>query len=137
MSWRVGCNVLSGLGIVALLACVDDPTGLSPADVAGTYALVAYQGASIPAITHAEPGQRLVAVWSGDLILREDRSFAMGVVEREATLTTVDERIAIRQGTYTVAGQQVSFAASEPFTGDVRSDTLMLTIAGVSYRFVK
>ena len=120
---------------LVLLACGDSPPPLEPPeDYAGTYEMIAINGAPLPFLLLEDDDGDTVEVISGAVVLRADQSFEDRAMLRftEAGVALPDEADVIT-GTFTVTGGRVRFTTSEGFTYEavVAGDVMTQTFDGI------
>lgn len=96
-------------------ACGEDKTVTGPASVAGSYHLDTVNGAPLPAVV-AQLGTSKVEVTQGTLSLNSDDTFSGNLETRTTSGSSVTTDQNPVNGTYTVAGNVMTFNFSDGST---------------------
>lgn len=117
----------SAVAPALIAACGDSTT--SPSDLAGTYAMVSYNGQSLPYTDNSDPRYTSILT-DGQLVLQSDRTYRIDVSYRDidrstgsaATFSDSDT------GTYTLSGATITLRSDDAtvgtFSGSVSSSTI-------------
>lgn len=120
-------------------ACGGDPTGIDDSPVVGLFTLTTIAGAPLPYTVQQSSGYRL-EITGGHIDLRADRTFTISFSLRESNATDVVESDQAGPGTYTRAGNVITFTVTqtqETFSGRLDGSTLTIREGGISIVYEK
>jgi hypothetical protein len=131
---RLATTAMAAALVALAAACGSDSTGPSRANVTGSYALTAVNGASLP-YTVPNTGEDVEIVNDGTITLSADSTYAASA---NGTLNGSGSTLVTDAGTYSVSGTQVTFTSTAipgaHYTANVAgsgaSQSLTATIAG-------
>ena len=127
--------------VLPLAACKD---GTGPSGIDGTYTLVSINTQALPVTVFASNAGR-IDVLDATLVLRSDLSYTETINYRVIPAAAEPfSDVAVENGSYTVAGNAVTFTLltgnrnpSFSYTGTVEGNTLTYSFQGESYAYRK